>query len=450
MASGLTLTATFIPSNTAKGISFTYPAANARLSTNTFPLRGRVAPSFKPAEITCQVFQTNGLAIGSPLTASGASTWAVTVTNLPGGYYTIEAAATNPAGMSTVISENFLVLPCAAAAGTYSGLFICANSPVAPTNSGFLTFTVEPSGLFSGKLVFPAYAPLPIYPQFFENIGFTTGFYSITASENVPEKPLSMTINLDLSGGSDAAVGTISSAAWSSQLICYRAVTKLSTNTTPATGKYILSLQNQTNVPNTNGYVSVAIAKDGAVALSGALPDDTTFSQSARVSKEGIWPLYAVPAGDKNKGMLIGWETNSASGSCSGQLYWYKAPNIGAYYTGGIGVVSNMMLNSTGTNYSRPVAGSQYLIVFEGGTIVPPLTNTLMVSDAGQFVVSGSPADQLKISLSANGVITGSILNVNDNRTLRFKGAFISSSQGGSGFIPDAGGQTGCFELEHP
>ena len=65
MASGLTLTATFIPSNTAKGISFTYPAANARLSTNTFRLKGRIASSFKPAEITCQVFQTNGLAIGS-------------------------------------------------------------------------------------------------------------------------------------------------------------------------------------------------------------------------------------------------------------------------------------------------------------------------------------------------------------------------------------------------
>lgn len=79
---------------------------------------------------------------------------------------------------------------------------------------------------------------------------------------------------------------------------------------------------------------------------------------------------------------------------------------------------------------------------------MPPLTNTLMVNEAGQFAVSDSPPDKLKISLSANGVITGSVLNTNDNKTLRFKGAFISPSQGGSGFIPDAGGQTGCFELE--
>jgi cyclophilin family peptidyl-prolyl cis-trans isomerase len=449
MASGLTLTATFLPSNTAKGISFTYPAANATLSTNTFSLKGRVAPSFKPAAITCQVFQTNGLAIGPPLRTNGTTTWSVTVSNLPGGFYTVEAAATNPAGMSTIVSENFSVLPFAAVAGTYSGLFISTNGPVAPTNSGFLTFTVEPSGIFTGRFVFPAYAPIPIYSLRFENIDFTTGFYSITASENVPQKPLSIAIYLDLNGGSDVAFGTISSKAWSSELVCYRAVTKLSSNTTPATGKYILSLQpgNQTNGLSTNGYAALVVGKGGTMALSGALPDDTTFSQSARVSKDGIWPLYAVPGGNKNNGMLLGWEIFSNS-SCSGQLYWYKASDIGAYYTGGVGVVSNMLVNSTGTNYTRPVAGSQYSIVFGGGTIVPPLTNTLTVNEAGQFVVSNSPPDKLKISLSANGVITGSVLNTNDNKTLRFKGAFISPSQGGSGFIPDAGGQTGCFELK--
>jgi cyclophilin family peptidyl-prolyl cis-trans isomerase len=449
MASGLTLTATFIPSNTAKGISFTYPAANARLSTNTFPLRGKIATGFKPAVITCQVFQTNGLAIGPPLTTSGKTTWAVTITNLPGGNYTVEAAATNPAGMSTIISENFSVLPFAATTGTYSGLFICTNSPVAPTNSGFLTFTLTPSGTFSGKLIFPAYPAIPIYSLSFENIDFTTGYVPFGFT-NYHGEPLSGAIYLDLIGGTDVALGTISSDAWSSQLICYRAVTKLSTNTMPATGKYILSLQpeNQTNKLSTNGYASLVIAKGGNMALSGSLPDDTTFSQSARVSKDGVWPFYVIPTGNKTNGMLMGWETNSASGDCSGQLYWHKAPHIGAYYTGGVGVVSNMLVNSTGTNYSRPAAGSQYSIIFEGGTIVPPLTNTLMVNEAGQFAVSDSPPDKLKISLSANGVITGSVLNTNDNKTLRFKGAFISPSQGGSGFIPDAGGQTGCFELE--
>ena len=46
--------------------------------------------------------------------------------------------------------------------GTYSGLFICTNGPVTPTNSGFFTFTVSPGGGFTGRLLFPAYRPLPI------------------------------------------------------------------------------------------------------------------------------------------------------------------------------------------------------------------------------------------------------------------------------------------------
>jgi len=447
MASGLTLTATFIPSNTAKGISFTYPAANALLSTNTFPLKGRIAPGFKPAGITCQVFQTNGLAIGPPLTTSGTTTWSVTVTNLPGGYYTVEAAATNGAGMSTVISENFVVLSCAAAAGTYSGLFICTNGPVAPTNSGFLTFTVEPSGLFSGKLMFPAYAPIPIYPTYFDNIGFTTGYFPIVI-ENFHGNPLNGAINLDLNSGTGVAIGTIFSDAWSSELICYRAVTKLSTNTTPATGKYILNLQlgNPTNGPGTNGYAALVIGSSGAIALSGALPDDTTFSESARVSKDGIWPLYAIPAGYKTNGMLLGWEIFSNS-SCSGRLYWYKAPNIGAYYSGGVGVASNMPLNSTGTKYSPP-ATTNYSMVFQEGTNSVLASNELTVTSTNGQFKPVNPTDKLAISLSANGVLTGHFVTNNDGKALQFKGAFFGQTQGGSGFIPDGGGQTGCFELE--
>ena len=193
--------------------------------------------------------------------------------------------------------------------------------------------------------------------------------------------------------------------------------------------------------------MSIAIAKTGTLALSGVLPDNTTFSQSARVSKDGVWPLYAVPAGDRNNGLLLGWETFTNSTSCAGQLFWYKAQYVGAYYTGGIGVLSNTLLNATGTNFSRPATGSQYSIIFQGGSLVTPLTNTLSASEAGQFVVSGGPSDKLKISLSASGVITGSVLNAKDGTTLRFKGAFIGPSQGGSGFIPDAGGKTGSFQL---
>ncbi len=449
-APGLLWTATFVRSNSGKGISFTYPTANARLTTNTFLLKGRMKSGYESALVSWQISSlTTGFGVGPLLAASRATTWSAAVSNLPPDNYVVEAVTTNAAGQSTVIWEKFSVVAFTDVAGTYSGLFICTNNPVTPTNSGSLTFTLTPSGAMSGRLVFPAYAPIPIYPVPLYNSYFTIGSMS-TGIADFHGKPLNVLIQLDLSNGTDVATGVISSDTWSSDLNCYREVTKLSSNTMPATGKYVLSLQpgGQTNGRGTNGYAALVINGSGVIALSSALPDNTTFAQSARVSKEGIWPLYAVPAGDKNNGMLIGWETNSAAGSCSGQLYWYKAPNIGSYYAGGVGVISNMLVSSVGTNYVHPTNGSQYSIVFGGGTIVPPLTNNLGVNEKGQLFVYGSPADKLKISLSANGVITGSLFNTNDNQTLRFKGALIGPSQGGSGFIPEVGGQTGWFELE--
>jgi cyclophilin family peptidyl-prolyl cis-trans isomerase len=446
-APGVLWTATFGPTNAGKGIAFTYPTANAGLKTNTFLLKGTIAASFKSAHISCQIASlTTSFGVG-PLPATVDSTiWSAGVSNLPPDNYLLEAVATNGTGQSAIISEKFSVYAFTEVAGTYNGLFICTNNPVTPTNSGFLTFTVQPNGIFSGRLVFPAYATVPIFPTYFENYYFTSGYYSFSLP-NFYGNPLDGTINLNLSAGTNVVFGTISSRAWSSQLICYREVTKLSTNTMPATGKYIFSLQpgNQTNPPNSNGYASVTIATDGILALSGALPDDSTYSESVGVSQDGVWPLYTVPVGYKTNGMLMGWETNLASNICSGQLYWYKTPHVGAYDTNGI----DTNMNSTGTNYLPPVAGD-YSIVFQGGTIDVPVTNNLTMARAGdQFVIPKPlPADRLAISLSASGILTGHFLNTNGNKTLEFMGAYLGQSQGGSGFILEGGGQTGYFTLE--
>jgi hypothetical protein len=225
-------------------------------------------------------------------------------------------------------------------------------------------------------------------------------------------------------------------------------VTRLGTNTLPVPGKYVFNLQSGTNGPYTNGYAAVVAAKNGTLAVSGALPDNTAFSESARVSDGGIWPLYVVPGGDGSKGVLMGWETFTNGTSSTGQLYWYKAANVGAYYTSGVGGASNWLFNASGTNFTRPSFGPVYSMVFQGGSLPAPITNFLSIDNSGDFVVTGSPANKLKVALTANGVLSGSFINVSDNKTLHFKGAFTSPSQGGSGFIPDANGQTGSFSLQ--
>ncbi len=462
MSSNLTLTAEFVSIGVPKVISFAYPTANVKLNTNTFPLKVRLASSAKSAQVTCQIFSlttSNEVVPPLTLTKTSGNTWSATVSNLPPDEYEVEAVAAYDVGgksTSSAVSEIFSVLDFKQVEGTYAGLFICSSGgPVAPTNSGFFTCTVTASGTFSSKLLFPAYKPLAINGRFYINNG--EGFFDIDGNIktdcplDLPGNPAFLGfMSLDLTNGLDELTGYVYATnqtgySWYSQLICYRAVTKLSARTTPATGKYIFSLD-PTNWPNT-GYASLSVGSGGTLALSGALPDGASFSQSARVSKDGTWPLYVVPAGYKTNGMLMGWETwqTNGLGSYTGELNWYKQNGVGAYYTSGI----NTNVNSTGTNYVRPAKDS-YSIVFQAGTNSVLGSNHLTVTHlGGQFVVpSPTPADKLAMSLSASGVLTGHFVTNNDSKPLQFKGAFFGQSQGGSGFILDGDGQTGYFLLE--
>jgi cyclophilin family peptidyl-prolyl cis-trans isomerase len=444
MTSNMTLVAEFISNGAPKVISFTYPPANAKLNTNSFLLKGRITPGAGSAQITCQIFSTNtGFELG-PLTTSGRGAWSVAVSNLPPDDYEVEAVATYAGGTTTAVSEKFSVQYFKGVEGNYIGLFICdSGAPVTPTNSGSFTLAVTASGAYSGRLVFPAYKPIAIIGKFnvYGNIG--GAYYTLP----FPGNPVYLYgFNLDLTNGTDEFTGSVvaSNSSWSSQIVCYRAVTKLSGLTTPATGKYILRLD-PLSWTNTNGYASLSVSSGGVLSLSGALPDGAAFSQATRVSKEGVWPLYAIPAGYKTDGALMGWETNQAAGVSSGQLYWLKAANVGSYLTNKI----DALVDSTGTNYYPPAKGN-YSIVFQTATNNVLGSNNLSVADAGdQFKPeSATDSDKLAISLSGNGVLTGHFMSANSAKPLQFKGAFFGREQGGSGFFLEDDGQTGYFLLE--
>jgi hypothetical protein len=134
-------------------------------------------------------------------------------------------------------------------------------------------------------------------------------------------------------------------------LVLYRAVTGLSGSNAPQAGKYVILLQpeNAANGSVAAGYAALSLGAGGALALGGALPDNTPISGSARMSADGIWPVYSVPPSYKGKGMLIGWQTNTPSGASDGQLFWFKPA---------IGFATN--LTSIGARFQAPVENTQY------------------------------------------------------------------------------------------
>lgn len=245
---------------------------------------------------------------------------------------------------------------------------------------------------------------------------------------------LELILNLDLTNGTDTITGyvadqpTPATYLWASSLLLNRAATRLPGSNGPAAGNYALLLQpeNPANTPAATGYAAVSLGTGGTVALGGTLPDNTVLSQSAMISKDGVWLVYIVPSSYKGKGMIIGWQTNTPTGRCDGQLFWFKPSQ---------GVATN--LTSTGAEFAAPLAGSQYQMILAGGTTLP-----LAVNRARQFV----PQPPLVgISLLTTGVLSGNV-DINQAK-LPFKGVFISPSAGGAGFILDADGQTVGFQI---
>ncbi|HUD46070.1 MAG TPA: peptidylprolyl isomerase [Candidatus Baltobacteraceae bacterium] len=504
IVSNLTLTAMFIPEDTSlKGITFTYPPSDAMLTNGTFNVVGRVPASLIITQMTCQLFlQSNGVtAAPQPVTIDPAGAkWSLSVSNLTPGPYRVLAVGYDNGGKASLVSENFNLLakfgvgvqPSSAGtvtsglngkylevgkrysivatpragelfafwtgavantgssattfvmssntvltanfasnlfpgvAGNYTGLFLSPNN-VSPTSAGFVSVTVTRTGAFSGELKFPS-RTYPIAWDFPYN-GIIT-----LRGKGLDTNTLELILSLDLTNGTDTITGYVidltssGDIVWSSSLVLYRAVTSLSASNAPAAGKYVLLLRPETTAsgPVATGFAAVSLGVGGTLALGGSLPDNLPISGSARMSKDGIWPVYIVPSSYNSKGMIIGWQTNTPSGARSGQLYWFKPA---------IGYATN--LTSTGAAFAPPLADTQYQMVVADGT-----TNVLPVGAARQFVAQ-EPIEA--VSLLPTGVLSGYI-DVNEHE-VRFKGAFISPSDGGAGFILDANGQMQGFQI---
>jgi hypothetical protein len=349
------------------------------------------------------------------------------------------AATTLVMSSNTVLTATFTTNHFPAVAGTYTGLFLDPSN-VSPTNAGFVTITTTGTGAFSGELKFPSrnYSIYYIFPY--------TGSVALLA-KGFDSNLLQLVLNLDLTNDTDTVTGYVADETasgyyiWTNSLVLYRSVTRL--NNAPAAGKYVVLLEpeNDTNAPAAAGYAAISLQASGAVAMGGTLPDNTAISQSAKMSKDGIWPVYIVPSSYKRKGMIIGWQTNTPSGTCDGQLFWFKPA---------IGYATN--LTSSGAAFEAPAEGTDYPMVRAGG-----ITNWLAVSNARQFVPQSTTAgisfmptgiqsnSIVRIFLLPTGVLSGTIDVDGKNRP--FKGAFISPADGGAGFILDANGQTDGFQI---
>ena len=172
----------------------------------------------------------------------------------------------------------------------------------------------------------------------------------------------------------------------------------------------------------------------GNVRFAGSLADGTKVSQSAPISKSGLWPLY-VPL-YSGQGLLISWQafTNQSGSDLGGVLDWIKLPNLKShFYAGGFTNECEAM----GSGYLAVKTGNilnftSGRISFDGGNLPSDFTNTVTIVNNK---VSNSSTNKLSLSFSTStGIFHGKVTDPLTGKSSPFGGAVLQKMDAGYGY----------------
>lgn len=343
-------------------------------------------------------------------------------------------------------TANFAVV-----AGVYQGL-VQSNSPSQQT-SGSITITSTASGSFSAKLTMGGVTYS--FKSVFDNNGNGTSIIP-----RVSGNSLTVTLQIDLTNGTDQITGTVSDGTFTSALIANRSV--FSSRNNPATqyaGYYTIVLppnpgDTGPSFPQGDGFGTVKVDTSGRIKLSATLGDGAKISQSAVVSKDGAWPVF-LPLYSKH-GLLSGWVTFTNTVGVSdlgGTLSWSKPagapgktyPNgfttqvtlVGAQYVAPPAGTPALPVNNTACNLLI-TTGSGDLASFASNSVTLDVNNKVSLCDTNRF----------KLSIKAKtGLFSGSFIDPSTAKSTTFNGALLQKQNDGAGFFL-SGGQTGFATAE--
>jgi hypothetical protein len=263
------------------------------------------------------------------------------------------------------IQANFVISPYLAVAGGYNGLFLETNGDFSPASAGMLSgLTVGNTGTYSGGLLLGAasYAVSGAFNVF----GEASNYIARAAAKG---GPIGLQMKLDWTSGQITGAVSGLSANWVSPLNAEENVAAADASSFESTLLLSPSASGIGETPPGYGYVLLT-NRSGAVALTGGLPDGTTFSQSTPLGKLGHLPLYASLY--SHAGVVIGWVTltNSTPEAAEG-LYWTRPSMKSGIYPGGF---TNLLMaegspwsNSSdfSTSGTLTISNSSYVGIFQ-------------------------------------------------------------------------------------
>lgn len=313
--------------------------------------------------------------------------------------------------------------------GTYNGLVYDPNG-ITSVDSGSVTIATTGKGSFTAKLALGG-----------KSYSFS-GLFDSAGANTTKLGLLTINLLLDLHGGNQIT-GQISNGSWVSSLQANRAVFSAS-NPTQLSGNYTMVIQSG-NAPMGNGIGTLNVNTSGNVTWQLILPDGTKADGKTTLSQGGAWPLYSAPY--KGGGLVIGWMqfSGSASDGFSGQCVWTKPTGASPLYAGGL----TNTVTIQGSSYQTPPYGFRSFgssqIIFNGGGLASPITNSVSWG-LDNKVVNGGPS-KLSLNLTtATGAFKGSVVDPVSGKSVPFQGVLYEKGNVGLGFFP-GGNQSGAVSF---
>jgi len=389
------------------------------------------SPSYVPGPTVASVFTAPA---SDPFPEiSTVSTAPPTITGGTGNLPTGGGLALVAPGPDTTTSTPSL----AAVAGVYSGLVWDTNQ-VQVQNSGFITLQTAsrptPGGVltYSGKVTLGG-KTYPFSGGFTAGSGLATN-YSLTG----PSSFLQLRLQANLSGG-DQITGTLSDLGqngtinWTANVSADKAVKGL------AARNYTLVVPPVSSGPVGFGYGTLKATAAGSLQWAGVLADGTKVTQTATVSGQNLWPLFASLY--SGGGVAVSWmEFATNFTTLGGQFIWIKGAGLTGYSSSFASGITNSSYVS-GAAYVAPTAHSAILPPTAMATFAAATPGGGSVSFTNWFSVKApavvtSTNRQFKLSFTASsGLFTGSTPNPQGGAPLAFQGVVYQGTNG-AGLLP--------------
>ena len=210
--------------------------------------------------------------------------------------------------------------------------------------------------------------------------------------------------------------------------------------------------------PLGDGFATASVTTTGVVSMAGKLADNTAWSQSTYLSKDGVWPLYALLY--SSKGMAIGdmtFRNVTGVSDIDGTVDWFRPATVTTavvpfkpgFHTQADAVGSHFVKPAANIRLmTTPNAGGNTQLTLQDGGLTSSLVDLGTLKTSHTFTVPYQSSEKPSLTVvSTTGALSGSFIHPFTQLATPFYGALLQKQNMGMGYFM-SGLLSGGFSVE--